>query len=76
MLLDDAVEELRTAIDELRSLASGATPELLARGGLRAAVDDFVGRMPVPVRLTGPARLDPGLEAVAYFVISEAVTTR
>lgn len=75
MILDDAVEELRTAINELRSLASGATPELLVRGGLRAAVDDFVGRMPVPVRLTlPPARLDADLEAVAYFVISEAVT--
>lgn len=75
LVLTDAVSSLRTAIEEMRRLASGSMPEILGRDGLRAALDDLVRRMPVPVSLTVPEnRLDPATETMAYLVVSEAVT--
>lgn len=75
LVLSDAVDGLSAAIDELRTLAAGATPELLSRRGLRAALADLAQRMPVPITLNvGPERLPPPVETVAYLVICEAVT--
>ncbi len=75
LVLTDAVSSLRTAIEEMRRLASGSMPEILGRDGLRAALDDLVRRMPVPVTLNVPEnRLDPVTETMAYLVVSEAVT--
>src|SRR5262249_10236340 len=60
----------------LRNLARGIHPSSLTRYGLEAACTDLVRRGPVPVDLaiTAPDRYPPGVEATAYFVISEALT--
>ncbi|MGN9913507.1 histidine kinase [Phytohabitans sp. LJ34] len=75
LVLSDAVDGLTTAIEELRTLAAGATPELLSRRGLHAALVDLSQRIPVPVTLNvHSGRLPPPVETVAYLVICEAVT--
>ncbi|MEW2359862.1 histidine kinase [Spirillospora sp. NPDC029432] len=75
LVLTDAAERLAAAMDELRSLATGNAPETLSRHGLRTALGELTGAMPVPVRLSVPAeRLPPQVETVAYLVVCEAVT--
>ena len=49
LVLTDAVSSLRTAIEEMRRLATGSAPETLARHGLGPALDDLVRKLPVPV---------------------------
>jgi signal transduction histidine kinase len=69
-----AVDQLRTAVEELRDLAHGLQPQSLASGGLRAAVADLAVR--IPHRLEAEvvdARFDEGVESAAWFVIAEAV---
>jgi signal transduction histidine kinase len=75
-LLAGTVEELQTAITELRELARGIRPAILTEAGLAAAVRSLADRVPMEVALsvgTVP-RLDAAVEATAYFVTSEAVT--
>ena len=74
--LDRAGNELMLAIEELRELAHGLHPVLLARLGLGAAVKGVAARATVPVTLAElPAiRLDDAAEATAYYVVAEAVT--
>ncbi|HEY1518309.1 MAG TPA: ATP-binding protein, partial [Solirubrobacteraceae bacterium] len=60
---------------ELRELAHGILPAALTRGGLRAGVEALVSRVSLPVSIDVPAhRLPAGVEATAYFVVSEALT--
>jgi signal transduction histidine kinase len=76
-LLDSARDELRHALDELRELARGIHPAILTDQGLGPAVDALARRSPVPVELDGldaAAELPSQVEAVAYFVVSEALT--
>ena len=74
-LLDEALGQAERATVELRDLAHGILPAVLARGGLRAGVDALAARMPVPVE-NGVAvgRLPGAVEATAYFVVAEALT--
>jgi signal transduction histidine kinase len=74
--LDRAGNELILAIEELRELAHGLHPALLARLGLATAVKGVAARATVPVTLAElPAiRLDDAAEATAYYVVAEAVT--
>jgi PAS domain S-box-containing protein len=74
-LLDEALAQAERATVELRDLAHGILPAVLARGGLRAGVDALAARMPVPVE-NGVAvgRLPDAVEATAYFVVAEALT--
>jgi signal transduction histidine kinase len=75
-LLTRTVEELQTAITELRELARGIRPAILTEAGLVAAVRSLTDRIPMEVALsvgTVP-RLDGAVEATAYFVTSEALT--
>ncbi len=75
-LLDSARDELRQALDELRELARGIHPAILTDQGLGPAVDALADRSPVPVEVDGlPAgeALPAQVEAVAYFVVSEAL---
>jgi signal transduction histidine kinase len=60
----------------LRDLARGIHPAVLTDRGLAAALDALVQRTPVPVelRVALPDRLDPAIEAAAYFLVSEALT--
>jgi signal transduction histidine kinase len=74
-LVGEALEHAEQANAELRELAHGILPTVLARGGLQAAVAALVSRMSLPVSVDVPAqRLPAGVEATAYFVISEALT--
>jgi signal transduction histidine kinase len=71
-----AREELEAAIEDLRELARGLHPPLLAREGLAAAVRAGADRASLPIELDVQldAKLPDALEAAAYYVCAEAVT--
>ena len=70
----DALDETQLAIKELRDLASGLDPSVLAHRGLAAAITSLTSRTPVPVALDLPAgRFSPMIESTAYFVVAEAL---
>jgi signal transduction histidine kinase len=75
-LLDEATAELEQATAELRELARGIHPGLLADRGLVPALEALASRAPVQVELTADVerRSAPGVEAAAYFLVSEALT--
>jgi signal transduction histidine kinase len=75
-LVADARAELEGAIDDLRELARGLHPPLLAQRGLAAAIRAGAGRssLPVELDLRLEAPLPPAVEAAAYYVCAEAVT--
>jgi signal transduction histidine kinase len=74
-LIDEALEHTEGAVEALRELSHGILPSTLTRGGLRAGVEAVVARMPLPVDVdVGNERFPPGIEATAYFVVSEALT--
>jgi signal transduction histidine kinase len=75
-MIDDVGEELRLALAELRELARGIHPATLSERGLRPAVEALASRCPLPVEVEGLpiARFAAGVEAAAYFTISEALT--
>lgn len=75
-LLDEAHAASKEAIVEMRQVARGIVPPILADRGLDAAVSALAARSPVPVDVTSrlDRRLDPTVEAIAYFCISEALT--
>jgi len=74
-LLESAVAELATGLDELRQLARGIHPAVLSERGLDAALASLAGRAPVAVELRGGAggRLPAAVETAAYFAVSEAL---
>ena len=73
---EGALEELQGAIDDLRELARGLHPPLLARQGLEAALRSGAARssLPVELELDLPHRLPAPVEAAAYYVCAEACT--
>jgi signal transduction histidine kinase len=75
-LLRQARAEAGAAIAELRDLARGIAPPVLADRGLGAAVEALARRAAVPVELelTIDRRPLPVLETAAYFVVAEALT--
>jgi signal transduction histidine kinase len=75
-LIDRAHDEAKTAIEDLRSLVRGIHPSVLDERGLDAALSALIASCPVPVHVevTLSRRPDPTREAVAYFVIAEAIT--
>jgi PAS domain S-box-containing protein len=74
-LLDQAIDELAAGLQELRELASGLHPSVLAERGLVPALEALTLRAPVPVELEvlPEARLPEPVEAAAYFVVAEAL---
>jgi signal transduction histidine kinase len=74
-LVDELERELRGAIGDLRELAQGIRPAVLTDQGLAPALAGLARRAGVrvalDVRLT--ERLDPTVEATAYYVVSEAL---
>ena len=73
-LLGEAQAELQAALRELRELARGLHPAILAAQGLPAAVGSLADRAPVPVTVdVADARYPDSVESAAYFVISEAL---
>ena len=75
-LVDEAHEEAKAALVELRDLARGIHPAVLTERGLDAALSAVVSRCPVPVSLTVsvPTRPPAPVESAAYFVVAEALT--
>ena len=75
-LIVRAGDELTLAIEELRELAHGLPPALLAKLGLAGAIRSIAARASTPVKLVElpSVRLDDTAEATAYYVIAEAVT--
>jgi GAF domain-containing protein len=74
-LLAEALQHSEQANAELQELAHGILPAALTRGGLRAGVEALVSRVSLPVSVDVPGeRLPAGVEATAYFVVSEALT--
>ena len=74
-LVDQALEDARAAIDELRELAHGIHPAILTHRGLAAAVEALADRAPVPVEIDiSDRRYPPSVESAAYFVAAEALT--
>ena len=74
--LEQIAAGLADAVDELREMARGIHPAVLAEGGLGAALKALARRFPIPVDLV--VRTEGGLpervEVSAYFVVSEALT--
>lgn len=79
-VIDTAHREAKEAIEELSSLVRGLHPAVLDELGLDAALSGLAARAPLPVRLRVdlppelPQRVARAVEAVAYFVVSEALT--
>jgi signal transduction histidine kinase len=74
-LVDEALRHAETATDELRELAHGILPSILAHGGLRAGVRALASRMSIPLEVdVSVDRLPQEVEATAYFVVAEALT--
>jgi signal transduction histidine kinase len=74
--LQGCIEELQTALAELRELARGLHPAVLTERGLPAALEMLAARSPVPVVLEAEldGRLPRSHEAALYFVAAEALT--
>ena len=75
-VLAAAHDEAVLALTELREFVRGLHPAVLNDRGLDAALSGLAARAPLPVRLRVdvPKPAAPGVEAVAYFVVSEALT--
>jgi signal transduction histidine kinase len=74
--LSRAMEQLTSAADELREIARGTYPVILAHGGLGPALKTLARRSAVPVELDVRAtgRLPERVEMAAYYIVSEALT--
>jgi signal transduction histidine kinase len=74
-LVEEAHQEAKRALAELRDLARGIHPAVLSDRGLDAALSALAARSPVPVevRVALDARLPEPVEAIAYFVAAEAL---
>jgi signal transduction histidine kinase len=72
--LDEADAELHEAIAELRELAHGIFPAVLADEGLAAAVEALAedGRVPIRIRRLPEGRFPPRVETAAYTVVADA----
>jgi signal transduction histidine kinase len=74
-LIADAIEQAEQANAELRELAHGILPPVLAHGGLPAGIKALVSRLHLPVDVAvDTGRLLPEIEASAYFVVAESLT--
>jgi signal transduction histidine kinase len=74
-LLAEARQGTREALEELRSLARGIHPPVLADRGLGAAISALADRTPmeVHVEVDLPQRPPRAVETAAYFVAAEAL---
>jgi signal transduction histidine kinase len=74
-LLEQIGAETKEALDDLRDLARGIYPPLLADKGLAAALEAQARKSPLPVDVSpdGVGRYDQAVEAAVYFSILEAL---
>ncbi|HEV2537807.1 MAG TPA: histidine kinase, partial [Streptosporangiaceae bacterium] len=71
-----AHDEAVLALTELRQFIRGLHPAVLSDRGLVAALSGLAARAPLPVKLQVdvPRPASAAVEAVAYFIVSEALT--
>jgi signal transduction histidine kinase len=74
-VIEQAHEDAVAALAGLRELVRGLHPAVLNDRGLDAALSGIVARAPLPVRLRVDVtpRCSPSIEAIAYFMVSEAL---
>ena len=75
-LIDEAHEESKRAMQEIRDLARGIHPAILTDRGLQPAITALAARsaIPVEVNVAVEGRLSSPLESAAYFIVAEALT--
>ncbi|MFC8197337.1 sensor histidine kinase [Streptomyces sp. NPDC057298] len=75
-LLERAQSAAEQALSELRSVARGILPPVLADRGLAGALTGLAASCPVPCRIDveAPERCAASVEASAYFVVAETLT--
>jgi signal transduction histidine kinase len=75
-IVGEAHEQAKQALAELRNLVRGVHPPVLTDRGLDAALSGLAALSPVPVTVSVdlPARPPAAIEAIAYFVVAEALT--
>jgi signal transduction histidine kinase len=73
--LSATLEDTQYALDELRELAHGIYPAVLAEAGLTRALETLADLAPVPVHLSAvpDERLAPPVEAALYIAVQETV---
>lgn len=70
-------DQVRSLLDELRSLVQGIMPATLQERGLVAGVTALAEQMPMPVQVEvvgSMDRMDAEVESTGYFVVAEALT--
>jgi signal transduction histidine kinase len=75
-IVSQAHEQAKEALAELRNLVRGVHPPVLSDRGLDAALSGLAALCPVPVNVSVrlPVRPPAPIEAIAYFVVAEALT--
>lgn len=75
-IIDEAVEELRGSVDELRALAAGLLPGSLVSEGLGPALEEMAVRHPHGVRVRNVLdhRHARSVDEVAWFVAAEGIS--
>jgi signal transduction histidine kinase len=75
-IVGQAHEQAKEALAELRNLVRGVHPPVLSDRGLDAALSGLAALSPVPVNVKVMLAERPpgGIEAIAYFVVAEALT--
>jgi signal transduction histidine kinase len=76
--LSRVAEGLASVLDDLREIARGIHPAILAEGGIGPALKTLARRSPIPVELEvhpeSQTRLPESVEVATYFVVAEALT--
>jgi len=74
--LAHVAQGLTNVLDDLREIALGIHPAILAEGGLGPALKTLAHRSPIPVEfdVRVERRLPGPVEVTAYYVVSEALT--
>jgi signal transduction histidine kinase len=74
-MLEELQAETNAALEDLRDLARGIYPSLLADHGLVAALEGQARKAPIPVTVDGDGvgRFDQDVEAAVYFSCLEAL---
>jgi signal transduction histidine kinase len=71
--INQAEAELRAALADLRELAQGIFPAMLAEEGLATAVEALAETVPLTITALPGERFSASVEAAAYFVVAETV---
>jgi signal transduction histidine kinase len=74
--LDEVAAGMDGVLDDLREIASGLHPAILANGGLRPALNSLARRstLPVDLDIQVDRRLPEPVEIAAYYTIAEALS--